>query len=150
MNFAKSLRFCGVLCLMLGFVGCSAQYRTHGYLPLDEDLSEIIVGADTRETVSAVIGAPTMLGLLRDDGFYYVKSKIRSFAYHKPQTVSREVVAISFGPNGVVQNIERFGLEDGKIIAISARVTRDTSRTPGVLAQIFGALGQFNPATLAN
>ena len=35
----------------------------------------------------------------------------------------REIVAITFDDSGVVRNIERFGLEDGNVVALSRRVT---------------------------
>jgi len=55
---------------VLGLSACSAQYRTHGYVPSEEDLQEIVPGVDTRGTVEDVIGVPSGSGVANDGGFY--------------------------------------------------------------------------------
>ena len=35
--------------------GCSNIDRTHGYVPPDSDLNQLVIGVDTRETVAEVI-----------------------------------------------------------------------------------------------
>ena len=131
-------------CLTL-VAACSATFRNHGYMPLQEDLDGIIVGSDTRETVAYSIGDPGVSGILDDSGWYYVRSRVRSFAYRAPKEIDREVLAISFDPQGTVTNIERFGLERGRVVRLSRRVTTENTQGVGFLRQAFGNLGRFNP-----
>lgn len=142
----RGLRFrtIGAGLALLLVVGCTALYRNHGYAPSDEDLAEVLVGVDTRATVADIVGSPTAGGLMSDGNFYYVQSRFRHFAYTAPKEIDREVVAISFDGEGVVSNIERFGLEDGRIVALSRRVTDDGIRDTRFLQQLFGALGNFD------
>jgi len=127
---------------------CSAQVRNHGYVPTDADLDQILVGVDTKETVADVVGRPSTAGLLADGGWYYVRSQFRYAEPRAPKELSREVVAISFDKNGSVSNVERFGLDDGRVIALSRRVTEDNVQGITFLQQLFGNFGRTDPSTL--
>ncbi len=130
--------------LMLVAVACTTMYRNHGYVPPDQDLALIEVGRDTRETVAATIGRPSTAGLLNDVGWYYVQSRFKLVGGMAPEEIDREVVAITFSMDGVVENIERYGLADGQMVAISRRVTTPNVKSQGFLRQLFGNIGGIN------
>jgi outer membrane protein assembly factor BamE (lipoprotein component of BamABCDE complex) len=109
-------------------VACSPVFRNHGYVPSEEELALLAVGTDTRETVADKVGRPTASGLLNDVGWYYVQSRFKTFGARAPREIDRQVVAISFTEDGTVANIERFGLEDGQVVALSRRVTETNVR----------------------
>lgn len=135
-------KIAAVLCV-LALAACSAVYRNHGYVPKEEDLSQIVVGVDTRDTVAEVVGSPSAGGVLDSSGYYYVQSRVRHYAYRRPEVVSREVLAISFDNAGVVRNIERFGLEDGQVVPLARRVTESATADNGFLRQLLRNLGNF-------
>ena len=114
--------------LALTLAGCTTRYRNHGYTPTDAQLAQIAVGVDTRESVAETVGTPTSAGVLNGSGYYYVSSRFRLYGALEPQEVEREVLAITFDPAGRVENIERFGLEDGAVVPLSRRVTSDNVR----------------------
>lgn len=130
--------------LSLGLAACQPIYSNHGYIPTDQDLALLKVGVDTRESVEATIGRPAAEGLLNDDAWYFVQSHWKTLGAAEPVELSREVVAISFGSTGLVENIERFGLDQGRIVPLSRRVTTTNIRGKGILAQIFGNIGKLN------
>lgn len=140
-GFGNSARLLVASLLVALIAGCSPIYRNHGYIPSDEELALITVGEDTREFVGTVIGRPSAEGLLNDEGWYYVQSKFKSVGMFAPKEEVRQVVAISFDADGVVENVERFGLEKGRIVPLSRRVTSDNVKGKGILAQIFGNIG---------
>lgn len=137
----------GVLCLGL-LAGCAATYRNHGYIPPEEDLANLVVGVDSRDTVASSVGRPGVSGILDASGWYYVRSRFRSFAYRAPEEVDRQVLAISFDERGIVENIELFGLERGRVVRLSRRVTTSNTKGVGFLRQAFGNLGRFNAEDL--
>ena len=139
----KVVRGVAVLAVV-GAMACTQIIRNHGYMPPSEDLSMVLVGVDTRETVSLTIGPPTSGGILDDSGFYYVSSKFRHFGAMAPEEIEREVLAIYFDATGVVSNIERFGLEDGNVIVLSRRVTDNKVRDSSFVRQLLGSFGQVN------
>ena len=118
---------------------------SHGYVPDDTLLNEVKLGVDTKETVARLLGRPSTEGVIDDFGWYYVKSDYETFLWRAPVEVDREVVAVSFTESGVVSNVERFGLENGRVIALSRRVTTANTRGIGFLRQLFSNLGNFNP-----
>lgn len=132
-----------VIVAILGLTACSPVHRNHGYVPPDEDLAQIVVGETTMDMVPQLIGRPSAQGLLTGSGWYYVGSRWRHFGPFEPKEVNREVVALSFDQQGVVRNIERFGLEQGRVVTLSRRVT-DTGVTEiSLIGQILGNLGNF-------
>ena len=135
---------------LLMSVACSNIDRKHGYVPPPEDLEQIIVGIDTRESVATSVGRPSVSGILSEGGWYYVESRFRAYGFRERIEIDREVVAISFDTDGVVENVERFGLEDGQVIALSRRVTESNIKGVSFLRQLFGNIGNFAAEELVN
>lgn len=140
-----------VLLLGIAFVAaCTPIYSNHGYLPTEEDVDEIMVGLDTRETVGAIVGQPGTAGLLTEDAWYYVQSRFEQSGIREKKEVEREVLRISFDDKGVVENIERFGLEEGRVVVLSRRVTTSNTQGIGFLKQLLGGVGQINLSDILN
>lgn len=136
------------LCAVLSVGACAPQYENHGYVPPVEELERIRVGVDTRESVAATVGVPTASGMLDDSGYYYVRSRQRALGFLAPEEVEREVVAISFASNGVVENVERFGLERGQVVTLTRRVTTSALKDNNFLRQLLSNIGRLGPAGL--
>lgn len=128
--------------------GCTPLYRNHGYMPLDADLSALTVGVDTRDSVAEAVGTPTAGGVLADGNYYYVRSRFRHFGFLEPQEVSREVLAISFDAQGVMRNVETFGLQDGQVVTLSQRITDTSVQDRTFIRQLLGNIGNFNAGAL--
>lgn len=133
---------------VMALTACTALYRNHGYMPLPEDLAQITVGVDTPETVARIAGTPTANGVLNDTGYYYVRSRFRHFGMLEPREVEREVLAITFTDSGVVRNIERFGMSEGRVVTLERRVTDDNLRDTTFIRQLLGNIGQFDAGRL--
>ncbi|MEP2715756.1 outer membrane protein assembly factor BamE [Pseudophaeobacter sp.] len=127
---------------------CTAIYQKHGYTPTEEQLAEVVVGVDTKDTVAESIGVPTASGVLNDGGYYYVSTLMRTRGAGATKPVSRSLVAISFDSRDVVSGVERYSLEDGKVIPLERRVTSSTVEEKTFLRQLLGSLGNFNPGSL--
>jgi len=144
---ARMAGFGRALALMVAGVvflaSCAAVYQNHGYVPTDEELALIEVGRDNRETVEATLGRPSGQGLLNDVGWFYVQSRWKNFGAMQPKEVDRQVVSITFTEDGVVENVERFGLEKGQVVAISRRVTDSNIKGMGFLKQLLGNIGRL-------
>ncbi len=139
---------CLSLALALSLAACKPIYSNHGYIPTDDDLAVLQVGVDTRDTVAATVGRPAAEGLLGDEAWYYVQSRWKTLGVAAPTEIERQVVAISFDPKGTVANIERFGLDQGRIVPLSRRVTTTNIRGKSALAQMFGNIGKLNTGDL--
>lgn len=134
----------GLMLILVGAVAaCSAVYRNHGYVPNEEDLALIEVGKDTRETVGQKIGRPSTSGLLNDVGWFYVQSRYKLVGPREPKEIDRQVLAVTFTEGGVVENVARYGLEDGRVVEISRRVTQPNVKGLSFIQQILGSFGRL-------
>lgn len=127
---------------------CAPVYRNHGYVPLDSELADVKVGESTRQDVADFIGRPSSMGMMTDSGWYFVGSRFKSYGAYEDREVDRQVVAISFDGNGKVANVERFGLDKGRVIVISRRVTESNIKSVGFLRQLMGNLGRVSASDL--
>ena len=133
-----------VLALTLVIAGCVPIYRHHGYIPPEEDLAQVVVGQTTQMELDGLIGRPSSQGLLAGSGWYYVGSRWRHYGPTRPQEISREIVAVTFAENGTVANVERFGLEQGRIVVLSRRVTDSGVTSISAIRQILGNIGNLS------
>ena len=133
-----------VVAVNVGFLGTHRSFDVVGTAHTGTTaLAQITVGKDTRDTVAEIVGRPSAAGLLNDEGWYYVQSRYRHFGARRPEEIERQVVAISFTPNGTVENVERFGLEQGKVVPLSRRVTESNIKGVSLIGQLLGNIGQF-------
>lgn len=139
---ARPWVFAGVL---MSLVACGPTYRNHGYVPPQEDLDQIVVGIDTRASVEETLGGSGSGSVLEDDALYFVRSRVRTVAMLEPEVIQREVVAVSFDDNGIVRNVEQFGLERGQIVSLTRRVTDSSVSNNSFFRQLLGNIGQFGP-----
>ncbi|MEP2782708.1 MAG: outer membrane protein assembly factor BamE [Pseudoruegeria sp.] len=140
--------------LMLGVAlflsACASTYRNHGYAPSELDLAEVIVGVDTRDTLAETLGEPSISGVVGEDSWYYVGSRWRHFAYRKPEVLEREVVAVSFSQEGVIESIERFGLERGQVVSLNKRVTETNIANVNLIRQLLNSVGNVTADQFLN
>ncbi|MCU0905522.1 MAG: outer membrane protein assembly factor BamE, partial [Tabrizicola sp.] len=88
--------------------------------------------------------------LLGDEGWYYVQSRYVQRGPREPREIDRQVVAVTFSQAGVVENIGRFGLEDGQVVEISRRVTETNIRGIGLIQQLLGNFGRIRAEDVLN
>lgn len=144
----RMVRWLGAGALAVTLLACAPVFRNHGYIPAEPDLAAIEVGRDTRDTVAEKIGRPSASGLLNDVGWFYVQSRWKHYGAKAPKEIDRQVVSITFTDAGVVQNVERFGLEDGRVITLSRRVTDANIEGVSFLRQIMGSIGRLRAEDL--
>ena len=142
--FSKVFVLVALMCL----AACSRLEDSHGFVPDEGLLDQIVVGVDTRVTAGRILGPPSAQGVISDTGWFYVKSDFRRTLWRAPEEVNRQVVLVSFAEDDRVENIERFGLERGQVVRLSTRVTTSNTRDISILRQLFSNIGNFNPAAL--
>ena len=120
---------------------CTPIRQYHGYLPDDAQPTDIEPGEDTRATVLARLGSPSTKSIFDDDTWIYMSSIHSNFAYFKPKIEKRDVIAIRFGEDDVVDEIVEYDADDGEIIQYASRETATRGRELSLLEQLFGSVG---------
>lgn len=131
------------LTMAVALAACQPVHRNHGFVPDDADLAQVVVGQTTQGEVEATLGRPSAQGLLAGSSWFYVKSRFRHYGAAAPEEIGREVVALTFDEAGTVANVERFGLERGRVVVLSRRVTDPGVSAASALRQILGNFGRF-------
>ena len=144
----RPTRLVAVALVAGSLAACTPLYRNHGYTPFPEDLAQIRIGVDTRASVAETVGTPTTQGVTTEGGYYYVESRFRHYAFLAPEEISREVLAITFSPSGVVRNIARYGLEDGQVVVLQSRITEDNIPDRTFIQQLLRNISNFDAGSL--
>ncbi|NKB27237.1 MAG: outer membrane protein assembly factor BamE [Rhodobacteraceae bacterium] len=122
---------------------CTSVFRNHGFVPPPEDLASVTPGVTTRDEAAQIIGRPSSTGVLTGGGWYYVQSRWKHYAWREPEEVERKVLAVTF-QEGVVANVETYGLQDGRVVPLSRRVTDSNVADISIIKQLFGNIGTLS------
>lgn len=133
-----------LLVAVLTLQACVSIRSNHGYV-LERDQEELTAepGFDTKESVLAKFGEPSMIGTFDRNAWYYLNSYDTSRAFFKPKTQNRSVVAFYFDDQGSVSSVEKFGIEDGEKIKMVSRVTPTRGKELNFWEQLLGNVGQL-------
>ena len=134
----KKILSVAVLFLILG---CSKQYREHGYIPSEEELSSVSVSQDDKNTVIKKLGTPSIGGILSDGNIYFVQSKVLKNSIRASKPVDRQVLVLSFDEKGKLDNIQKFGIDKGKIVILDYRTTPSGLKNMSFLFRLFQNVG---------
>jgi len=144
-TIVKSVALIGLVSL-LG--ACNPILRTHGYVATeDEKPQEVNPESDTKATVLARLGNPSVKGTFNEDldtdTWYYMTAVRQRYAYLRPLVEDRTITAISFNEDRQVQKVAEYGIEDGRYVNFQDRKTPTRGRELSVLEQIFGTIGRL-------
>ena len=131
--------FCVIF--ILGGFSCSQQFRNHGYIPSEEELSIVSVSEDDKDSVIQKLGTPSIGGVLGDGNIYFVQTKVLKNSIRALKPVDRQVLVLSFDENSRLDNIQKFGLEKGKIVILEYRTTPSGLKNMSFLFRLFQNVG---------
>lgn len=130
-----------VLALAIGVSACNPVLRSHGHRYNLGEEPEILVAEDTQQTVLQRFGNPSTRGLFDDDTWYYISATRENIAYLRPATRDRRILAVSFDEDGIVSEVNEYGLDDGRVVAYNDSETPTRGRELSIIEQILGNVG---------
>jgi outer membrane protein assembly factor BamE (lipoprotein component of BamABCDE complex) len=138
-------RSTAALVLVLALGACATRERIHGYIPSESEIAALVPGSDTRASIATNLGRPGLSGVMASSDWFYVRSRWQTRGPAAPVEVSREALALSFDAAGVLTEVRRFDLSNGRAVPISRRVTASGIRQMGLLGQILRNIGNIAP-----
>ena len=120
-------------------ISCTTNIKNYGYLPTKSELDTLVIGKDSKESVSKKIGLPATAGL--EGSFYYVRSTFNEPGLRSAQLIDRTVVLLSFDKRNLLRNIETFSVDKKTVVRLDYRVTETGLENKNIFRQIVGSIG---------
>ena len=132
-----------VISIALGLSSCAAQVSNHGNTVEPDRVGQIVPGVSSRQDVEVLLGSPSSVSVLDGQEWYYIGSRSRSIAFLEPNVLERQVLAITFNPDGIVQSVDALGAENGRKVQLVKRETRTRGNDLTIVQQLLGNVGRF-------
>ena len=126
----------------IGAGGCTPTIAYNGFQAREEKPAEVKVGVDTKSTVLARLGSPSITAAFDPNIWYYVSQTTNKIAYKDPSVTSRDVVAIQFGADEKVATVKAYALKNGYQVAYNKNSTPTRGRELSVIEQLLGNVGR--------
>ena len=136
----------GSVLVIAGLAACAPIRDVRGYVPDEEKVAAVKVGADTRDTVQDKLGTPSSTATFGDPTWYYISTEQERYAFFKPDVTKRSILAVQFSEDGKVADIRTYGIEDGQVISLVDRETPSRGKEMSFLQQMFGNMGAMPPS----
>ncbi|MEO0400009.1 MAG: outer membrane protein assembly factor BamE [Pseudomonadota bacterium] len=139
----KRLLLVGLL-LAITAQGCVSVRTSHGYiLERGETALTAREGIDTKESVLAKYGEPSMKATFNDNSWYYLASRDQARAFFRPETTSQTVIAFHFDEAGTVSEVQNIALKDSINVSMSNKKTPTRGKELSFWEQLLGNVGQL-------
>ena len=121
------------------FISCTTNIKNYGYIPTKSELDTLVIGKDSKDSVSKKIGLPATAGL--EGSFYYVRSTFNEPGLRSAQLIDRTVVLLSFDKRNLLRNVETFSVNKKTVVRLDYRVTETGLENKNIFQQIVGSIG---------
>lgn len=131
--------------ILILLASCSSgNVSVHGNAIDKNDMSYIEVGETSKNDMIMMFGHPTTKSSIDGEKWYYISQSIKYHSFMRPEVTNRETIEVSFGINGVVQEVKSYDLNDGIEVSFAEEKTESIATEKTVLQQLIGNIGKFN------
>jgi len=130
--------------LIVLLAACSPQIDNHGEHLEADRLALVRPGVQNRDDVARLLGSPSSTSPFGEDTWYYISDVVETRSIFDREVTERQVVTIRFDPQGIVREVDSFGLEKGREVELVERETPSFGESMSFLNQLMGNLGRFN------
>ena len=124
--------------------GCASN-RAHKGAVIDPQLASAVQpGVDNKDSVTKLLGTPTLTGEFTPNDWYYVSRDTNELAFHNPHVTKQLVMLVRFDPKGNVASIQRTGKDLILNVNPSHRATPTLGRKQSFFDQLFNNIGSVN------
>ncbi len=130
---------------------CSSTVTYRGFQETQKLTESVQPGVSTKQALLSRFGSPSLSGNAQTgDSWYYVAYTEEKFAFFHPEITDRDVVALYFDQNGVLETSKHYSLADGKIISLNDDKTPLYGKDLNVVQQLLSNVGRFNTDDTSN
>lgn len=140
----RNLLYIGLFVFSLSACSQDLFLKHNGNLPSADKISRITKG-QSREEVRQILGTPSSITSFEDESWLYMSSTMKQVAFFQPKEIDREILKISFNPQGEVSSISNYSQKDGINCEIDPNETDSAGHDIGFFRKYFGGVGAFIP-----
>lgn len=134
--------------ILSGITSCTVIEEKHG-VSLREASLDSIGASSNKGDVKRALGSPSTKSTFGQDVWYYISNQTERRIFSENEMLDQQVLALSFGYDDNIENIELYGLKDGRKFDFSERTTPTAGHDLTVIEQLLGNVGRFNAESLA-
>ncbi len=139
----RKIAFAAAATSLLATGACMPLTNYSGFQAIEERPADVKISEDTKSTVMAKLGTPSVTSTFDPNVWYYISQATDRVAFYKPRVARRDVVAISFNKDSeAVEKVDTYTLKDGKVVAFNGRETPTRGREMTILEQLLGNVGR--------
>ena len=115
-----------------------------GYMPSKENVKRLRPGVHNIASVQQLLGSPSSVTRFRHRSWLYVAQRSEVKAFLAPRVINRRILELVFDEKGILRDIKRYDLKNGKQLEIVEDVTPTRGTEFSILQQLLGNLGRFS------
>lgn len=132
-----------ILAAVLLIAACTTITQENGAEIRQVKLDQVTPNS-SKADVFNLLGSPSTKSMYGEETWYYITSKIKRRIWKDDKIVSESVIAITFTPEGKIENMEVYDKSGMRQFATSDRVTPTAGRQLTVIEQVLSNVGKFN------
>jgi outer membrane protein assembly factor BamE (lipoprotein component of BamABCDE complex) len=136
------------LLIVLHCAACSPFIDNRGFNHETLDLTKIVIGTDTKETLLEKFGSPSTTSLYpstpggHDSKWFYITKKTSRKAFFNPETLNQQTVEVCFDDKGIVRDVLK--IEGETAVSLNSDKTASTGYESNAMRDIFGNFGRYS------
>jgi outer membrane protein assembly factor BamE (lipoprotein component of BamABCDE complex) len=121
--------------------GCVSIRDHRGYIVDSAVADSIQPGVDNKTSVERAMGRPTFASQFGDKDWYYISTQTRQRPFASARATDQTVIRVRFNDQGVVEGVDRAGMDQVVFLDPDGDKTRTLGRDRGLLEDLFGNIG---------
>ena len=127
------------VCFFLG--ACTGIKSNNGYMPVKDNIDQLKVNVTSTATAKNILGEPALILGNREPIFVYSAQITDRILFLEPKVISRDVLLLYFNKKKKLTKVNKFDLNDGKYVDLSADNTKLKDEERSLLSSIFSNVG---------
>ena len=127
--------------LLISLNSCSGRISNHGVLNIENKIHTIIERELEKAEVEALLGPPSTISAFEFNKWYYINSKIKHFAFYKPEIIHHKVYEIVFNSDNQVLEVNIYDEENFNKIEFNQDYTDTRGNKKSLLQSILRDVG---------
>ena len=139
------LNYLFLIVVLIFFTNCTERIKYSGKVIDNETIN--FNNFKSKEEITTYLGEPNYIDPI-ENKYFYIHEKTVEKNFFDKELMVRNIVVASFDLEGNIISIEKYNLDDQKIVKINQNKTENSIIQRGLIEKIFGGVG-MTPATTA-